>query len=1191
MLKRNTYALLFLSALLLCSLPAIGKTIHVPAQQPTIQAGINAASNGDTVLVSAGTYYESINFSGKAITVTSASGPAVTMIDGPNNQNNSAVTFSSGETLSSVISGFTIQSSSGLGININGSSPTVKGNVITLSCTAISAFSDAAPLIQGNLIAGNDPSSCGYGGGGISAEENSPVQILGNVVSANGGTAISVYQASGSVNVSQNTVTQNNGPGVFIFGGGGPVTVIQNLITGNQGSGLSWYQPPMTLISNTVASNVPGCCGTAGSEINASDVDNTVVLENNLVVATGTAPAFYCGYEAVAPTLENNDIFSANGVAYGGACPDVTGTSGNLSSDPLFVDFLSDNYLIQSGSPAVNAGTNSAPNEPTTDFVGDPRIVNGTIDIGADEYSPTPSLALASYALHFGAVDVGSSSSPQTVTLTNNSTSAVSISLIATGASYSQTNTCGKSLAAGGSCQISVTFTPVSGGAVPGALGIFTGATLNPLAVNLLGTGLAPQVQIYGNFYFYGQVIGTPATQTGTLTNVGQGPLAISSIVYNGASDFVETNNCPIAPNTLAVQAYCTISVTYTPTIIGSESGTIAFNDNALPSPQTVNVQGSSVSAGVPTLNPTSLTFPTTLIGQSSTPQSVTLTNTGTGPLGVSNIYSYGDFPETNNCPASLAVNASCTITVTYTPSVQGSENGYVEMDTDSVQSYASFSVTGTGLAPVPTITSLSLTSVPAGSSDTQFIITGTGFVNTSQLVWNGVPLFGDNYPNGTTQFNVTIPAANLTTPGTYQISILTPAPGGGTSNALPFTVYTPINYSAASTKYSYRTITGTSLGLDSYYTSAPITSPFPIQFGGGSYTNLTVGASGIISFNGFESPYNDVIPTTETSLLVAPFWTALLPFGTGNDNNIFWAVTGNSPDRELVVEWRDVTYCCSYNTQNTIKFEVVFFEGSSNILFNYADTVFGGQYSIDDNGATATAGVQVAPGLGTQYSYDTPSLKSGTALLWFPSSPTATLSSSNLGFGYHQIGTKSLAQKVTLTNGGQVPLVISGITTGNADFTQLNDCGASVKPGKSCSIRVYFTPSLPSSEAATLTITDNAINSPQTASLSGIGTITPIVVYPIMANFGSVKVGTTSTVPVVLANAANRPLSIQQITASPGVYTETNNCGASLEAGASCTVSVTFAPTQQGNVIGKLAMGLNGKPPVDEVKLVGSGQ
>ena len=83
---RATAYRLFLAVLLLTSaLPAAaGKTIHVPADQPTIQAAINAASNGDTVLVSPGTYFENINFIGKAITVKSASGPAVTIIDGSN---------------------------------------------------------------------------------------------------------------------------------------------------------------------------------------------------------------------------------------------------------------------------------------------------------------------------------------------------------------------------------------------------------------------------------------------------------------------------------------------------------------------------------------------------------------------------------------------------------------------------------------------------------------------------------------------------------------------------------------------------------------------------------------------------------------------------------------------------------------------------------------------------------------------------------------------------------------------------------------------------------------------------------------------------------------------------------------------------------------------------------------------------
>jgi ASPM-SPD-2-Hydin domain-containing protein len=92
-------------------------------------------------------------------------------------------------------------------------------------------------------------------------------------------------------------------------------------------------------------------------------------------------------------------------------------------------------------------------------------------------------------------------------------------------------------------------------------------------------------------------------------------------------------------------------------------------------------------------------------------------------------------------------------------------------------------------------------------------------------------------------------------------------------------------------------------------------------------------------------------------------------------------------------------------------------------------------------------------------------------------------------------------------------------------------------------------------------------------------------------ANFGNVKVGTSNTAPVVLAKGANQPLIIQQITASPAVFTETNNCGSSLAAGASCTVNVTFTPTQKGSVSAKLSIALDGKPAVAEVKLLGSSQ
>jgi hypothetical protein len=135
-------ALHFLLRLLLIAFtlatPAVANTIHVPADQKTIQAGIDAANPGDTVLVAPGTYYENIDFKGKAITVTSSGGAANTIIDGGSSA--AAVTFQSGETRASILSQFTIQHGgivnyygSNSGIYVGGSSPTTLNNIITLN--------------------------------------------------------------------------------------------------------------------------------------------------------------------------------------------------------------------------------------------------------------------------------------------------------------------------------------------------------------------------------------------------------------------------------------------------------------------------------------------------------------------------------------------------------------------------------------------------------------------------------------------------------------------------------------------------------------------------------------------------------------------------------------------------------------------------------------------------------------------------------------------------------------------------------------------------------------------------------------------------------------------------------------------------------------------------------------------------
>jgi hypothetical protein len=290
-------------------------------------------------------------------------------------------------------------------------------------------------------------------------------------------------------------------------------------------------------------------------------------------------------------------------------------------------------------------------------------------------------------------------------------------------------------------------------------------------------------------------------------------------------------------------------------------------------------------------------------------------------------------------------------------------------------------------------------------------------------------------------------------------------------------------------------------------------------------------------------------------------------------------------------VEWRDVPAYFAYSATETVKFQVVFYEGSSNIQFNYADTVFGGTAAGYDNGAGATVGVQVDSGIAYQYSFNTPSLSSGTSLEWYPADPTATVSSSTLNFGWNQIGAPSVPQKVTLTNGSLVPLAINSISTNNADFTPTNNCGTSLAAGSSCTVTVTFDPSGPTAETATLSIDDNALVGPQTVALSGIGAIEPIVVFPIQLRFGTQNIGSNTTLPVTLANATNAAMTIQSIAASPSVFTETNNCGTSLAVGASCTVNVTFSPTGTGLVNGTLSFGLNKQPTAVMVNMSGMGQ
>jgi hypothetical protein len=415
-MKRCNFAYLLGFLVLSFGLDSLASTIHVPQDQPSIQAGILAANNGDTVLVAPGTYFENIDFKGKAITVTSSGGPSATIIDG--GKVNQVVTLDSGEGTSSVLSGFTIQngvsSFVGGGIYINRTSPTIRHNVIQNNLASdggggIGVYF-ASPLIEGNTIRNNSQVSNveGGGGGGIyltGVVGTAAARIIGNVIENNtwpGSGGGIILNGAGAPLIENNIIALNSaewnpnsvssqGGGIIAFNNTSPL-IIQNLIAGNsatQGGGIYMLVPGGVLVNNTIVAE-PGL--TQGSAVWIGGTDNQIQFFNNIMAGisvTATTSVVYCDgtYSPQPPSFINNDIYSS-GTGLQGTCATENGQNGNVSVDPRFVS-LKGNFQLQPTSPVINAGTNSAPNLPAEDLAGHPRISGGVVDMGAYEYQGT----------------------------------------------------------------------------------------------------------------------------------------------------------------------------------------------------------------------------------------------------------------------------------------------------------------------------------------------------------------------------------------------------------------------------------------------------------------------------------------------------------------------------------------------------------------------------------------------------------------------------------------------------------------------------------------------------------------------------------------------------------------------------------------------------------------------------------
>jgi trimeric autotransporter adhesin len=619
------------------------------------------------------------------------------------------------------------------------------GNNLIREVPANNVTSPSA-MTAGNIytVAGNSGEGAGFSGDGssaIGAQLSAPFTMVvdhaGNIFIADSNNQVlrEVTASNGKINTVAGT------PKTAGFGGdGGPATSAQM----NTPEGLALDAAGDLLVADSMNNRVRSITTLAnlGAVPVASFNQTSITFLAELVSTTSAAQTV---------TLTNIGGASMTGIAIS-----ITGANaGDFSQTNTCTATLTAGSFCTISvkfTPSAN-GPRTAAVSIADNAIGSPQLV----DLNGTGGAPTATLNF--HSLTFTSQLVGTTSAAQSFTVTNTGNVGLTITSIAIdgtdGGDFAQTNNCPKSpaaLATSAFCTVNVTFKPTAPGSRTASVTLMDNAADSPQAVSLTGTAIAPIVSFnMPSLTFTNQQVGTTSTgQAITLTNTGLATLHISNIAITGtnAGDFGQTNTCG---TTLAASLNCTITVTFSPSATGTRTAAVAVTDDAAGSPQTVNLTGTG-AVPVASFNPNSLTFANQNLGTNSTAQTITLSNTGgasmTGIAISITGTNAGDFAQTNTCGTSVAANANCTISVTFTPSATGARSASVTVTDNASGSPQAIALTGTGVAPMVSFSSNSVT------FPDQFVGTSSGTAQTVTLTNKGTAA-------------LTIPANGITLTGT----------------------------------------------------------------------------------------------------------------------------------------------------------------------------------------------------------------------------------------------------------------------------------------------------------------------------------------------------------------------------------------------------------------------------------------
>jgi hypothetical protein len=592
---------------------------------------------------------------------------------------------------------------------------------------------------------------------------------------------------------------------------------VQNLVAATYGRGI-WMTPLWTAGESLTTATVSPSSLTFGSQMVGTSSSAQVVILTN----TGTTPLMPTYVGVSGDFSETDDCQGASMVA-GASCTihvTFTPTASGSRTGKLTVD-----SNASGGDLTVSLnGTGTAP---------------GVLNL-------TPS------SVSFGSWEVGATSTAQQVTV-NNSGAAVTVTSSITAPFAIATNSC-DSVAADNSCNLTLTFTPVVAGIAAGTL-TFTDAD-GTQTVTLSGTGLAPPTDAVSptSLTFPGTAIGQlSAAQAVKLAN--SGGVDLTSIAISVSGPFQQTNACTAS---LAANSSCAISVQYAPTAVGTQTGTLTLAD-ALKT-QTVALSGTGLNPAVISVSPSSLTFAGQTVGVASSPQILTVSNTGGAPMAnvgfqIAGVSAANFSTGTTNCGATLASGGICTVQVSFTPAAAGGATASLVVSS-STSGVASVTVplagTGqslTGLNVSPSQLVFPLVAPGASSAAQTVTLTNSGSsAATSLPLTTAAPFSVSQTTCGATLAPGATCTASVVFSPTLSVSYtgtLTVASPSSASSAMVLLSGTGGIPGSVSFQPSPLTFAQTGVGVPSAVSTVTITNPDPVT----SLSNLTLTPSPAAEF------------------------------------------------------------------------------------------------------------------------------------------------------------------------------------------------------------------------------------------------------------------------------------------------------------------------------------------------------